>query len=625
MKKSDINVYQGYSDVVANGYQRSSVYVTVDDGCRIAVDILRPTMDGELLAEPQPTVVQATGYRRAYYKKENEFNAPKYAELTAHLPIGALVTAYEQRPACQQVIHYGYNVVSVDFRGTGASFGTHAGETWRNGSDVAQIVDWIAAQPWATDKVGMIGGSWEGVIQLTSMVYAPKHLTCIVPQIPPSMMNATYDGGLAMVGFAKDWSAMRSGQDSVDTAAPVDGEDGQALLDEAMAGRAPTYPSEANVESLTNMTTEWYLAATCKDVPTPPAPELGPVQDVFDEFERMNQTNTAVYLQTGWWDMTFPGRCIDLYRALTTPKRIIVGPWNHGVLPTMEPLRWFDYWLRGIDNGIMDEPGMIFSTSDKTGAAVWKGTQEWPLPETASRSLYFTDEAQGTEAKVDGGLSEVSPAESSTTYTVDYGVGMGDCGRMRFMLRDSYIRHPDMNIRAARCMAFTSAPLEQDQEITGTPTVWLEMSVNSDQGAIHATLEEVTPDGAANYLAEGWLALKICDSPRPHDGPAYHSQSEKDLLDVIPGERMTVPVGLYPVSVRAGRGNRIRVVVAGTDADNLYVTKLDPAPEITVYLGGENGSRLELPIEDSEQRPAERILKGAFADQDAGYAFGDPK
>ena len=88
---------------------------------------------------------------------------------------------------------------------------------------------------------------------------------------------------------------------------------------------------------------------------------------------------------------------------------------------------------------------------------------------------------------------------------------------------------------------------------------------------------------------------------------------------------MTVPVELYPVSVRVGRGNRIRVVVAGTDADNLYVTKLDPAPEITVYLGGENGSRLELPIEDSEQRPAERILKGAFADQDAGYAFGDPE
>ena len=117
--RSTVNVYEGYAHEVANGYARSSVYVPVEDGCRIAVDILRPTLDGALLDGPLPTVVQATGYRRAYYKKENEFNAPKYARLTAHLPVGALVTAYEQRPACQQVIHYGYNVVSVDFRAPG--------------------------------------------------------------------------------------------------------------------------------------------------------------------------------------------------------------------------------------------------------------------------------------------------------------------------------------------------------------------------------------------------------------------------------------------------------------------------------------------------------------------------
>ena len=144
--KSTINVYEGYSKEVANGYARSSVHVPVDDGCRIAVDILRPACDGAVLAGPRPTVVQATGYRRAYYKKENEFNAPKYAQLTAHLPVGALITAYEQRPACQQVIHHGYNVVSVDFRGTGASFGTHANQTWRIAADIAQVVDWIAGQ-----------------------------------------------------------------------------------------------------------------------------------------------------------------------------------------------------------------------------------------------------------------------------------------------------------------------------------------------------------------------------------------------------------------------------------------------------------------------------------------------
>ncbi len=623
--KSDINVYEGYTEIVADGYERSSQYVTVEDGCRIAVDILKPTKNGELLPGPKPTVVLATGYRRAYYKKENEFNAPKYAKLTGHLPVGALITAYEQRPACQQVIHYGYNVVSLDFRGTGASFGTHAGQNWRNGADVAQVVDWIAEQEWATDKVGMIGGSWEGVIQLLTLVFQPKHLTAIIPQIPPSVMNATFDGGLTLIGFAKDWSDMRRGQDGSDFAAPVDGEDGQRLFDEAQASRAPVYGDSGSKDAMLNATREYMIAAGLRNAPEPPFPELGPLQDAFDEFERMNKTNTAVYLQTGWWDMTFPGACIDLFRALTVPKRIIVGPWNHGVLPTMEPLRWFDYWLKGIDNGIMDEPEMIFSTSTTKPEFIWKGTGEWPLPECSSRTLYLNSEAQGVDAVIDGGLSETSTDESTVNYTVDYSVGMGNCGRMRFMLRDEYVRHPDMNIRAGKSMAFTGPELAEEIEITGIATLWLEMASTTPAGAIHATLEEIKPDGESTYLSEGWLDLrhrKVSECPRPHDGAAFHSQSEADLQAVVPGERMTVPVEMYPVSVKVTAGNKLRLVVAGTDCDNLYVPAQDPASELTVFLGGDGGSRLELPIENAGQRPADRILEGAFADQDPGYAFG---
>ena len=403
--QSTINVYEGYSPTVANGYARSSVYVPVDDGCRIAIDILRPALDGALLDGPRPTVVQATGYRRAYYKKENEFNAPKYAKLTAHLPVGALITAYEQRPACKLVIDHGYNVVSIDFRGTGASFGTHANQTWRNAADIAQIIDWIAGQDWATDRVGMIGGSWEGAIQLATAVYQPKHLTCIVPQIPPSVLNALFDGGLAMSGFTNDWSEMRKGQDGADLAAPVDGPDGEGLFAEALAERAPQYAGSDDPSVLEHLTRNQYVGSATRGAPPPPFPELGPLGDVFDEFARIGRSGTAVYLQTGWWDMAFAGECLDLYEALDGPKRIIVGPWNHGVLPTMEPLRWFDYWLRDVDNGIADEPGLIFATTDLAGRAVWKGADGWPLPEVESDTWHLSDTATGTiDSALDGGL-----------------------------------------------------------------------------------------------------------------------------------------------------------------------------------------------------------------------------
>ena len=623
--KSTINVYEGYSPTVANGYARSSVYVPVDDGCRIAIDILRPALDGALLDGPRPTVVQATGYRRAYYKKENEFNAPKYAKLTAHLPVGALITAYEQRPACKLVIDHGYNVVSIDFRGTGASFGTHANQTWRNAADIAQIIDWIAAQDWATDRVGMIGGSWEGAIQLATAVYQPKHLTCIVPQIPPSVLNALFDGGLAMSGFTNDWSEMRKGQDGADLAAPVDGPDGEGLFAEALAERAPQYAGSDDPSVLEHLTRNQYVGSATRGAPPPPFPELGPLGDVFDEFARIGRSGTAVYLQTGWWDMAFAGECLDLYEALDGPKRIIVGPWNHGVLPTMEPLRWFDYWLRDVDNGIADEPGVIFATTDLAGRAVWKGADGWPLPEVESEAWHLSDTATGTiDSALDGGLERNAGPETTASYAVDYDVGLGSRGRMRFMLRDEYIRHPDLVARAKRCATFTTPELEADAELTGAPTLFLELATTGSDGAIHATLEQVAPDGGAEYVTEGWLNLrhrKVSTSPRPHPGAAWHSQAAEDLLPVHPGERMSAALELYPVSVLLPAGCRLRLTIAGTDRDNLYVPERDPAPVLTFFLGGGSGSRLVLPVEKADRRPEGRVLDDAFAGQDPGFAF----
>ena len=621
-KISTINVYRGYSQEVADSYQRSSEYVSMEDGCRIAVDVLQPTRGGERLPGPLPTVVLATGYRRAYRKSADGFNAPKYEKLVGHLPVGTLITAYEQRPMCKDAIHHGYNVVAVDFRGTGASFGANAGSIFRNGADVAQVVDWIAAQPWATDKVGMIGGSWEGVIQLATAVYHPKHLTCIIPQIPPSVANATYDGGLFLSGFARDWSEMRKGQDTQEQACPVDGPDGERLFQEVLAQRDAVYgvPSGQNDPNTNtrDVTDEMFK----QGAPEPPCPELGPLGDVFDEFERISRSGTAVYLQTGWWDMTFPGDSLDLYSALDCPKRIIVGPWQHGVLPVAEPLRWFDHWLKGVDNGIDRDPPVIFSTSTPDGSAVWKGAESWPVPEVELQTLWLDgDEAAGTE----GNLVE-KPRETpgELSYQVDYNVGLGDCGRMRFMLRDEYIRHPGLSERAKRCMRFTGPALAEALEITGTPALQLGLTSDAAWGALHVTLEQLMPDGSVVYLSEGWLNLehrKVSECPRPHSGPAWHSQRSEDLLPVTPGEPMDVAMELYPVSVRIEPGSRLRVCIAGTDKDNLHVPEQDPAPTLRLTVGGPQASRLLLPVDDPASRPASRILEGAFADQDPGFAF----
>lgn len=133
------------------------------------------------------------------------------------------------------------------------------------------------------------------------------------------------------------------------------------------------------------------------------------------------------------------------------------------------------------------------------------------------------------------------------------------------------------------------------------------------------------PGGSVEYITEGWLNLrhrKAGTSPRPHPGNAWHSQAAADLLEVRPAERITAALELYPASVLLASGSRLRLTIAGTDRDNLYVPERDPSPVLTFFFGGDAGSRLDLPVENASRRPSNRILANAFAGQDPGFAFG---
>ena len=103
----------------------------------------------------------------------------------------------------------------------------------------------------------------------------------------------------------------------------------------------------------------------------------------------------------------------------------------------------------------------------------------------------------------------------------------------------------------------------------------------------------------------------------PGGSPDDEAERQLSLLT-----RMTAALGRYPVSVSIAAGSRLRLTVAGTDRDNLYVPERDPAPVLTLFFGGRRGSRLDLPVEDAARRPEGRVIPGAFADQDPGFAFG---
>lgn len=620
-QRSLLGVYEGYTEQVADGYERESQYLEMRDGCRIAVDVLHPTNRGERLAGRTPTVLHTTPYRRSFEVSGKAGTAARYAEQLRSMEPGELVTQYEERPIARDLIHQGYRFVSVDIRGTGASFGAEYGDSWLAGQDIATVIDWICEQSWSSGRVGMVGISYEGMMQFFTAVHQPDGLKCIAPQYP-GLPHCYVDGGLAISSFARVWERLHKGMSENEPAAPVDGPDGERLREAAESERSPdryrwveTF-SEMDPRDVTRMSSFDGLLRRR------PRPDLGlgeVASGWFDSCDLINQSGVPTYLVTGWWDLTFPGYLIDAFNRLDVPKKLIVGPWNHGQGGDPELLRWFDYWLKDIDNGVMDEPAVHYGASDPSGATEWKSAPRLPLPEAQDRSRWLT---------LDGQLSESQPQETGhVDYEVDHEVSLGEMTRHSYYIDDLYINTTDLNGRARQCLTFTTEPLETDIEITGWPAVQLEMFTTSDRGAIEVTLEQIGEDGSAAYLSEGFLNFayrRVQADPGGHEGPVWHSWSKADLAPVIAGEAMDIQVEMYPISSIVRAGDRIRLTIAGADADNLVVPTQGDEATLSITIGGERAARLDLPIVNESVIATAQVVEGGFDGGSGGFAFRRP-
>lgn len=617
-KRSLLGVYEGYADEVADGYERESLYLPMRDGCRIAIDVLHPTRNGLMLDGKTPTVLHTTPYRRSFEVSGSAGTAARYAEQLRSMEPGELVTQYDERPIARDLIHHGYRFVSVDIRGTGASFGAEYGDSWLAGQDMAAVIDWICEQPWSSGRVGMVGISYEGMMQFFTAAHRPAGLSCIAPQYP-GLPHCYVDGGLAISSFARVWESLHKGMSENEPAAPVDGPDGNRLRAEAESERSPdryrwveTF-SEMDPRDVTRMSSFDGLLRRR------PRPDLGlgeVASGWFDSCDLINQSGVPTYIVTGWWDLTFPGYLIDAFNRLDVPKKLIVGPWNHGQGGDPELLRWFDYWLKDIDNGVMDEPPVHYGASEPSGATVWKSAPRLPLPEAGHRTHWLT---------ADSGLSATRVGDAqSIPYEVDHGVSLGELSRHSYYVDDMYINTVDLNARAEHCLTFTTEPLSHDIEITGWPAVELEVSTTSDRGAVVVTLEQLGEDGSAAYLSEGFLNFehrRVGDDPGGHEGPVWHSWSKADLAPVDPGEAMDAQVEMYPISCIVRAGDRLRLTIAAADADNLIVPTQGDEATLTITVGGERASKLLLPTVNHALTATARAIEGGFDGESGGFAF----
>jgi hypothetical protein len=295
----------------------------------------------------------------------------------------------------------------------------------------------------------------------------------------------------------------------------------------------------------------------------------------------------ATYLFGGWRD-GYTNCNLRTFALLQCPKKLIVGPWLH-VAPDVglpgpridhlhEMVRFYDHWLKGIDNGVMTEPPITLYVQEydppaaerKLTSGFWRHESAWPVERSAWQPFYL-DERHALVAR-----APIAPAHIAYTYNPTVGTTFG-----MFSAGSPLTTPVDQRLEEAYSTSWTSAPLSAPLEILGYPEAEIYVSVSTDIAALSVRLIDVAPDGTAALITKGVLNLTHRDS---HSAPT----------PVVPGERYALKIELDATSWRFAPGHRIRVSLAAADFPNSW-----PTPKLhtgIIYVGDAHPSCLNLPV-----------------------------
>lgn len=560
--------YEGYSQPLYHTRTSTSQYIPMRDGTKLAALILRPAQDGKTVSDPLPVV-----WTHNRYHREGIFNWHYL----------------------QTLLEHGYIIVSVDVRGAGASFGTYRGLfTPEETRDAYDITEWLAVQPWSDGNIGMFGRSYLGITQFMAAGTAPPHLKAIFPEMSEfDHYSFVYPGGIFHDNFWRQWGDMIEKLDADGSA--VDDDRDKAMLQAALKEHAP------NVDVF-----DMYSSLPYRDgvfAPTGTQPYI--VDNPATYLEEIRNSGVPVYHWAGWNDM-FPKDALLWYSNLTNPQKITIGPWAHPQLGWLdletEELRWYDYWLKGIDNGVMDEAPIYYYTLGEGQKSGWHSAWEWPLPEQKLTNYYFDGAESGSVDSInDGSLSLALPVTTAGVdeYPVDYSTTTGTATRWTAgydVMSPVYPTTLMFNDRKG--LTYTTPPLTAEVEVTGHPVVHLWVTSSATDGDFFVYLEDISAARYSKYVTEGHLRAShraISTAPYEYLGLPYHRSYAEDMAD-LPGQPVELVFDLLPTSYVFAAGHRIRVTITCADKDTALTPQLDPPPTVRLYRQADHASYIMLPI-----------------------------
>lgn len=541
------------------------------------------------------TVLRSNVYRPA--------DAGRYPVLLGRTPYGKETWGRWIEP--ERTAAEGWVVVINDMRGGFASDGDF-NPFFHDGDDGHDVVEWCAAQPWSSGRVGMFGSSAPGFMQLLAAATRPPSLVAIAPMQTWTGFGrgCVYDPGGAFMLYTAQWALMLEGMDP------------ERRLDASLPGYLERLRTVQRAQWAPG---EWLGAPSLREhdhLAPPHADFFGswldhPDHDDFwarldleRQFERIDVP--ALHL-VGLFDKFRLGSTHN-YRALRERalsarardgQRLVLGPWTHGIPVRAEAserffgpeahvnvrtlvLRWYERWLRGKDDALADEPPVRVWVQ---GAERWREAADWPLPGTRATALHL---------RAGGRLSAAAPGagEEPDRFTHD----PLDPAPTTPNPRQTRSEGPlDVRAISARddVLHYETEPLDADLEAIGEIAVRLFAATSARDADWVVTLLDIAPDGRAERVTEGMLRARYRDG---HETPVL----------VEPGAVVEYEIALRPSAVRFAAGHRIGLDVAGASFPqydrNLgrgiaFDTELEGAAQTqTVFHDAARPSRLLLPL-----------------------------
>lgn len=540
-----------------------NVRVPMRDGVELSVDLYRPNSVGQF-----PVILTRTPYNKS-------------TERGNHLGVGRYFASH------------GYVYVAMDVRGRGDSDGVFT--PYRNeGPDGFDSIEWCAKQAWSAGRVGTIGSSYLGYDQWIAALQQPPHLTTMIVLVTPPDPFVESPTGLQSPSYLS-WYHLLLGH-TLHSAAAVDW---NALylhlplstMDEAGGFHAPYWQDILNHPGINS----WWEPLI--------------YQNKFD------RVNLPILHVSGWYDDEQAGALMN-YVGMTHQgateearknQKLLMGPWPHAVNSTRKlgavdfgstalidldgyELRWFDRWLKGMDNGIMSEPPVrIFLM----GRNEWEDQADWPIPGTQFVKYFLQSKGSANSLFGDGALT-TQPAKSSPPDRFTY----DPADPVPFLMESTYAQlgGPDDYRPVERrddVLVYTSDLLNSPSVICGPVRAHLSASSSAVDTDFMVKLLDVWPNGFAQRLTDGMVRAR------------YREGGDQPSL-IEPGKIYGFDVDVWNTCQEFGKGHRISLELASSafpkydrnqnTGEPLGKTANLRIAKQTIYHDGQNPSYVVLPL-----------------------------